>query len=721
MRPGFFDRPLSRREFLKGGAAAGLVIGLHLPLTARAAQESVHGVLAPNAFVRIGVDDTVTVISKHVEFGQGAYTGLATILAEELDADWSTVRVESAPADATVYYNLAFGTAQGTGGSTAIANSWMQLRQAGATARALLVQAAAEQWGVPVAEITVAEGVVAHEASGRRARFGELAAAASRVTPPEGVELKPASRFRLIGTRVPKVDTRAKTDGSAQFTLDMYLPGMLTAVLARPPRFGAQVASFDPKPALAVDGVEHVVQVPAGVAVVARDFWSAKKGRDALEIRWDETNAEKRGSAEFYAEFRKRAEQPGTRARADGDAAAVLASAPQTLEATYEFPFLAHAPMEPLDCVVQLRADACDIWCGSQLQTVDHAVAAQVTGLPQERVRIHTLLAGGSFGRRATPTADVVAEATSIAKAIGGGPAVRLVWTREDDIRGGRYRPLYVHRIRGAIGPDGLPLAWEQRIVGQSIITGTPFAAMVKDGIDPTSVEGASTLPYAVPNLTVELHTMEVGVPPLWWRSVGHTHTAFSTETFIDELAHAAKMDPFEYRRRLLKDHPRHLGVLELAAKEAGWGTPLPKGRARGIAVHESFSSFVAEVAEISLGPDGLPKVERVTCAVDCGIAVNPDIVRAQMESGIGYGLGAALFGEIVLEEGRVRESNFDGYRPLRISEMPRVDVHIVPSTEPPTGVGEPGVPPIAPAVANAYFALTGKRVRRLPFTVALA
>jgi isoquinoline 1-oxidoreductase subunit beta len=721
MRPGFFDSPVSRRDFLKGGAAAGLVIGLHLPVAARAAQESMHTVLAPNAFVRIGVDDTVTIVSKHVEFGQGAYTGLATIVAEELDADWATVRVESAPADATVYYNLAFGQAQGTGGSTAIANSWMQLRQAGATARAMLVRAAAETWGMPAAEITIADGVVAHDATGRRARFGELAAAAARLNPPEGVELKPASRYRLIGTRVPKVDTRAKTDGSARFTLDLQLPGMLTAVIARPPRFGAQVASFDAKPALAVDGVAHVVQVPAGVAVVARDFWSAKKGRDALQVQWDESAAEKRGSAELYAEYRARAAQPGTSARADGDAAGALGAAAQVLDATYEFPFLAHAPMEPLDCVVQLRADACDVWCGSQLQTVDHAVAAQVAGLAPERVRVHTMLAGGSFGRRATPTADVVGEATSIAKAIGGGPAVKLVWTREDDIRGGRYRPLYVHRIRGAVAADGTPLAWEQRIVGQSIVTGTPFAAMVKEGVDPTSVEGASTLPYEVPNLTVELHTMEVGVPPLWWRSVGHTHTAFSTETFVDELAHAAKVDPFEYRRRLLKDHPRHLGVLELAAKEAGWGTPLPQGRARGIAVHESFSSFVAEVAEISLGADGLPKIERVTCAVDCGIAVNPDIVRAQMESGIGYGLGAALFGEIVLEGGRVRESNFDGYRPLRISEMPRVEVHIVPSTEPPTGVGEPGVPPIAPAVANAYFVLTGRRVRRLPFTAALA
>jgi isoquinoline 1-oxidoreductase beta subunit len=715
------DVRISRRGFLKAGAAAGLVIGMHLPARGRTGAAAPDGTLAPNAFVRVAPDDTVTIIAKHIEFGQGVYTGLATILADELDADWSRVRVESAPADATLYYNLQWGNAQGTGGSSSIANSWEQLRRAGATARAMLVQAAAQRWQVPAAEITVADGVVGHAGSQRRARFGELAAAAAALAPPADVALKSPGQFTLIGKQVNRVDTHDKTTGGAAFALDVQMPGMLTALIARPPRFGATVASFDAKPALAVPGVTDVVQVAAGIAVVARGFWAAKKGRDALLVQWEEARAEKRGTEELYAQYRALAEQPGARARADGDAGAALAGAARKLEAVYEFPYLAHAPLEALDCIVKLDAGRCEIWSGSQIPTVDQAVAAQLTGLPPERVEIHTLFAGGSFGRRATPTGDVVGEATSIAKALGHGAPVKLVWTREDDIQGGRYRPLYVHRLRGGLDAAGAPVAWEHRIVGQSILGGTPFAGAVQNGIDPSSVEGASTLPYAIPNLAVELHTPEVGVPPLWWRSVGHTHTAFATECFLDELAHAAGRDPLELRRALLAQHPRHRAVLDLAAQEAGWGSALPSGRARGLAVHESFRSFVAQVAEVSLAADGMPVVERVTCAVDCGIVVNPDIVRAQMESGIGYGLGAALYNEIVLDEGRVVQSNFDGYRPLRISDMPRVDVHIVSSAAAPTGVGEPGVPPIAPAVANAYFALTGKRVRRLPFLRGIA
>jgi len=708
---------LTRRRFLQGSAAVsvGLLIGFDLRVGRAAAQTG--GTFAPNAFLRIAPDNTVTIIAKHIEFGQGTYTGLATILAEELDADWSQVRVESAPADAARYNNLLFGAVQGTGGSTAMANSWEQLRKAGAMARAMLVAAAAREWGVPAAEITVERGVLSHARTGRRATFGDLASKAATLPPPADVKLKDPKDFKLIGRHLPRLDSRSKTDGSAVFTMDVSLPDMLTAVIARPPRFGAKVRSFDASAALQVKGVTDAVQVPAGVAVLARGFWAARKGREALKIDWDESGAERRGSEELFAAYRVLARQPGASARRDGDPEAAIAGAARAFEAVYEFPYLAHAPMEPLDCVVRLTGDGCEAWAGSQLQTVDQAVVAAVVGLPPEKVQVHTLLAGGSFGRRATPNGDVAGEAASVAKAIAGRQPVKLVWTREDDITGGRYRPLYVHRLRAGLDPAGRIVGWEHRIVGQSILKGTPFEPMmVKDGIDGTSVEGAVNLPYDIPNLSVELHTTEVGVPVLWWRSVGSTHTAFSTETFLDELAHAVGRDPVDLRRALLKNHPRHLGVLELAAQKAGWGRPLPPGRARGVAVHESFNSFVVQVAEVSLGPEGLPKVERVVCAVDCGVAINPDVIRAQMEGGIGYGLGGALWSEITLVQGRVQQSNFDTYRPLRIEDMPEVEVHIVPSQAAPTGVGEPGVPPIAPAVANALFHLTGRRVRRLPF-----
>lgn len=719
---------VSRRRFLQGAAVAGagLVIGFHLPRGIPKAIAVPQGsaevpaadeMFAPNAFVRIAPDNTVTVISKHIEFGQGTYTGLATILADELDADWGQVRVESAPADAKRYNNLFFGPVQGTGGSTAIANSWEQLRRAGAMARAMLVDAAAEDWDVSATEITVARGVVSHPDSDRSATFGDLAERAAALTPPVEVKLKDRKDFTLIGTEVSKVDSRSKSTGTAVFTTDVSLPDMLTAVIARPPRFGATVKSFDASPALAVTGVTDVVAVPAGVAVVARDFWSAKKGRDALVVEWEESRAEQRGSAELFEEYRALAQTSGAVVRKDGDAAGALAGAARVFEAVYEFPYLAHAPMETLDCVVQLDNDACEVWAGSQLQTVDQMTVAKTVGLAPEKVKLNTLFGGGSFGRRATPNGDVAGEAASIAKAIDGRAPVKLIWTREDDIRGGRYRPLYVHRLRAGLDGAGNIIGWEQRIVGQSILKGTPFEeSLVKDGIDSTSVEGASDLPYAIPNFLLELHTTEVGVPVLWWRSVGHTHTGFSTETFIDELAHAAGRDPMELRRALLREHPRHLGVLELAAEKANWGRPLPEGRARGVAVHKSFDSYVAQVAEVTLDQNGMPKVKRVVCAVDCGIAVNPNVIRAQMESGIGYGLGAALYNEIVLDNGQVMQSNFHDYRPLRIHDMPKVEVYVVSSDQAPTGVGEPGVPPIAPAVANAFFALTGKRVRRLPF-----
>ena len=712
----------SRRAFLKTAAAtaAGLTIGFHWsgPLSRALADTSKD--FAPNAFLRIAPDNSVTVIAKHLEMGQGTYTGLATIVAEELDADWAQIRVESAPADASKYANLAFGTIQGTGGSSAMANSWMQLRNAGATARAMLVAAAAAEWNVPPASLTIERGVVRHAPSNRQATFGDLAAKAASQPAPDKVALKDPKDFKLIGQKLPRVDIPGKTNGTAQFTIDVTFPNMLVAVLQRPPLFGATVKSFDATATKAVPGVVEVLQVPRGVAVVAKSFWAAKLGRDALKVAWDDSKAEKRGTAAIMAEYRTLAEQPGKPARKEGDAAAVLKGAAKLITATYEFPYLAHAPMEPLDAVVKLDADSCEIWCGDQFQTVDQGNAAATAGLKPEQVKIHTLLAGGSFGRRANIGSDYIVEAVSVAKALGAnGIPVKLQWTREDDIRGGLYRPLYLHRLEAALDKNGQLVGWQHRIVGQSIIAGTAFAAvMIKDGIDGTSVEGAANLPYAVPNMSVELSTTETGVPVLWWRVVGSSHTAYATEAFIDEIAHAAGKDPFAFRQAMLEHHPRHKAVLELAAKAAGWGSPLPKGKGRGIAVAEAFGTYVAQVAEVTVAPNGKVKVDRVVCAVDCGTPINPDVITAQMEGGIGFGLGAALYGAITLKDGQVEQTNFDAYQVLRIDEMPKVEVHIVPSPEAPTGVGEPGVAPVGPAVANAVFAATGKRLRVLPFAV---
>ena len=722
----------SRRSFLKAGAGLtlGVVAGGALAQAAgpgKAGGVAVGGAtLAPNAFVRIGTDSSVTVIAKHLEMGQGTYTGLATLVAEELDAAWPQVRVEGAPADATLYNNLFWGPAQGTGGSTAIANSFEQLRKAGAAARAMLVSAAAQRWGVPESEVSVAKGLVSHRASGRRASFGELAPAAAKLPVPQDVRLKDAKDFVFIGKDVPRVDSAVKTNGRAIFTQDVRLEGMLTAVVAHPPRFGAKVKSFDAAKAMAMAGVVDVVAIPSGVAVVARDFWSAKSARDALAIEWDETSAFRLGSAEILAEYRRLAGSPGLPARKDGDPAAALSGAARRIEAEYEFPYLAHAAMEPMNCVMELGPAGCEVWNGEQLHTGDQFALAAVFGIKPEQVKINMLFAGGSFGRRANPGSDYLLETAQIVKALAGGKnagrPVKLVWTREDDMKAGWYRPMFVHRLAAGLDAQGNIVAWQHRLVGQSILAGTAFeGALVKDGIDVTSVEGANTLPYAIPNLGVDLHSPKLPVPVQWWRSVGSTHTAYSTETFLDELAGAAGKDPVELRRQLLAKHPRHKAVLELAAQRAGWATPLAAGkpgerRGRGVAVHESFSSYVAEIAEVTVRPDGSIKVDRVVCAVDCGLAINPRNIAAQMEGGIGYGLSAALYGAITLKEGVVEQSNFHDYPPLRMSDMPVIETHIVPSGEKPTGVGEPGTPVIAPAVANAIAAATGKRLRRLPF-----
>ena len=712
----------TRREFLKAAGSAttmALTIGFQClgPTRRAAAAGASPAVFAPNAFLRIGADGSVTVIAKHVEMGQGAYTGIATVLAEELDADWAQVRVESAPANVKLYANSVFGM-QGTGGSSAMANSWSQLREAGAKGRAMLLTAAAKDWKVPVTELTTEKGVVFHAGSKRKAAYGSLTAKAAALPVPDKVTLKDPKDFKLIGRQVPRVDVPAKVDGTALFTLDVALPGMLVALLKRPPLFGATVKSFDPTAASAVPGVVKVVQVPHGVAVVAKSFWAAKQGRDALVVDWDDTHAERRSSSEMMNEYRRLAEQPAPSARKVGDAVPAIKNAAHTVSASYEFPYLAHAPMEPLDAVVKLTATSCEIWAGDQFQTIDQANAAKTAGLDPAQVSINTLYAGGSFGRRANVGSDYIVEAVSIAKAYGAdGTPIKLQWTREDDLHGGLYRPMYFHKLEAGLNEKKELVGWRHVIVGQSIMAGGPFEVMVKNGIDPTSVEGAATIAYEIPNIDVELATTKSGVPVLWWRVVGSSHTTFAVEAFIDEVAHAAGKDPFAFRRDLLAHEPRMKAVLELAADKAGWSSgPLPKGKGRGIAVGEAFKTYVAQVAEVTVDDAGRVTVDRVVCAVDCGIPINPDVIAAQMEGGIGFGLGAVLYGAITLKNGRVEQDNFNNYRVLRINEMPKVEVHIVPSAEAPTGVGEPGVAPIGPAVANAIFAATGTRVHLLPF-----
>jgi isoquinoline 1-oxidoreductase beta subunit len=721
---------LTRREALAG--MTGLVIGLYLPSFGRAqsgaaaalaASEPSDTVFAPNAFVRVSADDTVTVLCKHIEFGQGPFTGLATLVAEEMDADWSKVRAEHAPSDPVLYKNLAFGM-QGTGGSSAIANSYEQMRQAGAAARAMLVSAAAKSWKVPAREITVENGVLRHARTNRQGRFGQFAVAAAKLPVPASVQLKSPSTFKYIGadrTRLKKLDSAAKSNGSAQYAIDIHEPGMLTVVVARAPLFGAKPAQFDASATRAIPGVVDVKQIPSGVAVYADGMWAALKGREALRVEWDESAAEQRDSSELLAQYRELARQPGVVAAAHGNPESVFAEAEKTIEAEFVFPYLAHAPMEPLDGVINWDGQRVRARFGSQLQTGDHRAIAEIFGVPMERVAVETLLAGGSFGRRAQPSMHLAAELAHAAKVIGPNRPVKLVWTREDDIRGGYYRPLYVHRLRGAVS-GGRIVGWTNTVVGQSILKGSPFAAMIKDGIDATSVEGARELPYEIEHFRCDLHTTEVGVPVLWWRSVGHTHTGYAVECFVDELLQGAGRDPVEGRLAMMGKSARAAGVLRAVAELAKWSGPqVGNGRARGVAVVESFNSYVAQIAEVSLDKDGAPVVHKVWCGVDCGVAVNPDVIRAQMEGGIGFALGHALFAEVTLERGRPVQGNFDTYRSLRIHEMPDVEVVVVKSTEKPTGVGEPGVPPLAPAVANAMAQLGVQRPRKLPMVGRLA
>ena len=713
----------SRRWFLQTSAlaGAGFLIGCSEEPAAPTGAETAAPAMpaepvdaAFNAFLRISSDNTVTVVVKHLDKGQGVTTGLPTIVAEELDAAWDQMRFEFAPANAALYNNTLMGPVQVTGGSSSVSNSWMQLRQAAAGARAMLVQAAAQTWGVAASAVQVSGGMVT---SGQNsASFGELAAAAAELTPPEQPELKSPDQFKLIGTRLPRLDSNAKTDGTAQFTIDIDRPGMLMAAIAHPPRFGATVRSVDDAAARAMAGVEDVVQTPRGVAVVADSFWTAVKARDALTIDWDFSASENRGSEELRSYLKELvAGEPGGIARNDGDVEVALGSAARVIEADFEFPFLAHATMEPMNCVVELSETGCEIWTGSQIQTLDQGAVAALTGLAPEKININTVYAGGSFGRRADPDSSFVVEAVMIAQAINGRAPVKLQWTRENDMRAGRYRPISQHRLRAGLNEQGDIVAWHHSMAIQSFLAGTPFAMMLQDGVDATAVEGARGLPYAIPNLKVDQTLAEIGVPGLWWRSVGHTHNGYVTEVFFDELAQAAGKDPVELRRSLLASQPRHLAVLELAAEKAEWGAPVADGKGRGFALHESFGSVVAQVVDVSIGDNGVFSVDRVVCAVDCGIAVNPDVVAAQMEGGIGYGLSAALAEAVTLVDGEVQEGNFDRYLPLRISQMPEVEVHIVPSEADPTGVGEPGLPPLAPALANALAQASGKWIRKLP------
>jgi len=719
---------MSRRGFLKTATAAtgGLVLGFFLPGADRLAQAADGKVYAPNAFLRIAPDNTVTVIVNRLEFGQGVHTSLPMLIAEELDADWSQMRGELAPAG-EVYKDPAFGI-QITGGSGSIARGFTQYREIGARARAMLVAAAAQQWQVEPSQCTTSKGMVLGP-KGQKASYGALAEAAMKQPVPTTVVLKAPKQYVYIGKPMRRLDARAKSSGRQQFGIDFKPENTTTVVVARPPVFGAKVTKFDAASARAVKGVVDVLEVDLdrgarGVAVFATGYWPAKQGREALNAEWDSSGVDKTDSARQLEDYRKRAKAPGGAVARAADVSK-LSNAAQRISAVYEFPYLAHAPMEPLNCVVELKEGSCAIWAGTQFQTVDQQVAAGLLGLKPEQVTIHTMMAGGGFGRRAVPASDWIGDAVRIAKAwraAGKSGPVKVVWSREDDIRGGYYRPAYVHHAEIGLDAAGQILAWDHKIVGQSIMAGTLFEPiMVKNGVDGTTIEGMGE-PYAVP-LNLRVEGVQQNVPVLWWRSVGATHTAFVMETLIDEAAHAAKADPVAYRKALMGEkHVRHRAALDLAVAKSGYGTKkLPKGRAWGVAVHESFGSVVAYVVEASV-VEGRPKLHRAVAGVHCNQAVNPLSIEAQVQGAALMGLGMTLPGAaITLKDGVVEQQNFGDYVVARHHEMPQVEVHIVPSNDPPTGIGEPGLPPLAPAFANAVFRLTGKRLRKLPFDLASA
>lgn len=729
---------INRRRFLQVGAAAGggLLIGFNLSgcepskdgdrkdppaekaVGAAATASTRRGAgLAPNAFIRIDRDGVVTLIMHKVEMGQGTFTSMPMLIAEELGVSLANVKLEQAPADNTLYSDPMLG-GQVTGGSTSVRAAWKPLREAGATARSVLVTAAAQQWGVDAATLQVADGAVLDLAGKRSLGFGQLVDAAAKLPLPKTITLKAPGTYTLIGKRHARLDSADKTNGSALFGIDARLPAMAVATVAACPVVGGKLKSVDEAKAMAVKGVRQVLKLDSAVAVVADHMWAAKQGLAALAPTWDDGPNAAMNSAGMLADMMTASEKAGAVAENRGDAARSLLEKGRRIDAVYELPFLAHATMEPINCTVDLRADGCDLWVGTQVPTMAQAAAAKLTGLALEKVKVHNFYLGGGFGRRLE--VDYVVQAVSFAKLMKG--PVKFVWTREEDIQHDMFRPYYVDRLSARLDARGMPAAWFHRVTGSSIMARFAPGA-VKDGVDPDAVEGARELQYTIADMRVEYVRHEPPVPTAFWRGVGPTHNVFVVESFMDELAAAAKTDAVGYRRALLTKSPRMLRVLDLVADKAGWRQPLKAvaGRrvGKGVSMQFAFGSYMAQVAEVSVGPDGDIKVHRVVCALDCGQVVNPDTVVAQMEGGIVFGLTAALYGQISFEKGRVQQSNFGDYRMLRMSEAPKVEVHIIASTDEPGGIGEPGTAAIAPALANAVFNATGQRLRKLPLDAA--
>ena len=704
--------PFSRREFLRVGMAAGggLLLSLRLPLSGDQAEATDASVFAPNAFIRIAHDGQIVLIMPYVEMGQGVYTSIPMLIAEELEVDLAQVRLEHAPPNDKLYANPLIG-AQVTGNSNAIRGAWKPLRQAGATARAMLIAAAAKGWSVDPSSCRAQSGAVFHTATGRRMAYGDLADAAAAMPVPTNVALKRPEEFRLIGTPASRLDTPAKINGSPIYGIDVRLPGMKIATLAQSPVFGGRLKSVDDGPAKAVKGVRQIVRLDDAVAVVADHMGAARKGLAALTLEWDDGPNAKLGTEEIFAELEKATLKPGAIAQNIGDAEKAEATAATKVEATYRVPFLAHAAMEPVNCTVHFHDGGCEIWVGTQAITRAQATAAKIAGLPLEKVVVHNRYLGGGFGRRLE--ADYVGRAVEIARHVDG--PVKVIWTREEDIQHDMYRPVFYDRLTAGLDEKGMPLFWSHRFAGSSILA-RYFPPVFKDGLDPDTTEGAIDLTYAIPNFHVEYLRVEPpGVPTAFWRSVGPSHNVFVTESFVDELAAAARQDPVAYRRALLEHSPRAKAVLDLAAEKAGWGNSMPERSGRGVSLQFVFASYMAHVAEVEVSKDGRVRVTRVVCAVDCGIAVNPDTIRAQIQSAVIFGITAALHGEITVKNGRVEQSNFDSYRVMRMNEAPEVEVYIVQNSEPPGGMGEAGTSAIVPAVANAIYAATGKRLRRMP------
>lgn len=704
---------LSRRRFLINSAAAGggLVLSLTLPMGRSEAAASAD--FAPNAFIRVGRDGQVVLTMPYVEMGQGTYTSIPMLIAEELEVNLNQVRLEHAPPNEKLYANPMLGV-QATGNSNAMRGGWKPLREAGATARVMLVAAAARRWGVDPKSCRAQAGMVIHEATGRRLTYGELAADAAQMPVPETVTLKRPEDFKLIGTPAKRLDAPGKVNGTAQYGIDARPPGLKIATLAQSPVFGGRLKGLDDTAAKAVKGVRQIVRLDDAVAVVADHMGAAKKGLEALKIEWDDGPHAGLSTAQIARELEQATFGSGTVAQNVGDADRALAGAITKVEATYQVPFLAHATMEPMNCTVHVRKDACEIWIGSQAVARVQAMAAKAAGLPTEKVIVHNHLIGGGFGRRLE--ADGAVRAVEIAKQVDG--PVKVIWTREEDIQHGMYRPYWFDRIAAGLDAEGKPVAWKNRFAGPSVIARWLPPAF-KDGLDPDSTEGAIDLVYDLPNFHVEFVRVEPpGIPTAFWRSVGPSHNVFVTESFVDELASAAKQDAVAYRRMLLDHNPRARAVLDLAAEKSGWGQPLPKGSGRGVALQFVFGSYMAQVAEVEVSREGNVRVRRVVCAMDCGTVVNPDTVQAQLQSGVIFGATAALYGEITLKNGRVEQSNFDTYQMLRMNEAPVIDVHIVKSMEPPGGMGETGTSLIVPAIANAVFAATGKRLRKMPVDI---